>query len=104
MIYIYFFFFKQKTEYELRISDWSSDVCSSDLAAQFGGLAKQLRALQVHQIAFGGGVIANPVPGIGEGVANVFVTEQSGATECAFTGRHFVVAALLNEDDRKRVV
>src|SRR3546814_3740794 len=26
------FFFKQKTAYELRISDWSSDVCSSDLA------------------------------------------------------------------------
>src|SRR3546814_4485435 len=32
MFYIYvFFFFKQKTAYEMRISDWSSDVCSSDL-------------------------------------------------------------------------
>src|SRR3546814_2802000 len=29
-----FFFFKQKTAYEMRISDWSSDVCSSDLADQ----------------------------------------------------------------------
>src|SRR3546814_10013570 len=28
------FFFKQKTAYEMRISDWSSDVCSSDLWAQ----------------------------------------------------------------------
>src|SRR3546814_19163027 len=28
---VYCFFFKQKTAYELRISDWSSDVCSSDL-------------------------------------------------------------------------
>src|SRR3546814_6004550 len=28
------FFFKQKTAYEMRISDWSSDVCSSDLAAR----------------------------------------------------------------------
>src|SRR3546814_4814128 len=28
---MFFFFFKQKTAYELRISDWSSDVCSSDL-------------------------------------------------------------------------
>src|SRR3546814_2034627 len=27
-----FFFFKQKTAYDMRISDWSSDVCSSDLA------------------------------------------------------------------------
>src|SRR3546814_2796765 len=31
-----FFFFKQKTAYEMRISDWSSDVCSSDLAAALG--------------------------------------------------------------------
>src|SRR3546814_11627773 len=30
----FFFFFKQKTAYEMRISDWSSDVCSSDLEAQ----------------------------------------------------------------------
>src|SRR3546814_19269651 len=29
---LFFFFFKQKTAYEMRISDWSSDVCSSDLA------------------------------------------------------------------------
>src|SRR3546814_6179794 len=32
LISCFFFFFKQKTAYELRISDWSSDVCSSDLA------------------------------------------------------------------------
>src|SRR3546814_1907718 len=30
-----FFFFKQKTAYEMRISDWSSDVCSSDLTAKY---------------------------------------------------------------------
>src|SRR3546814_11160966 len=30
--FLVFFFFKQKTAYEMRISDWSSDVCSSDLA------------------------------------------------------------------------
>src|SRR3546814_6509422 len=30
-MYFIFFFFKQKTAYEMRISDWSSDVCSSDL-------------------------------------------------------------------------
>src|SRR3546814_5078083 len=30
---IFVFFFKQKTAYEMRISDWSSDVCSSDLVA-----------------------------------------------------------------------
>src|SRR3546814_8784314 len=33
-----FFFFKQKTAYEMRISDWSSDVCSSDLQLQDNAL------------------------------------------------------------------
>src|SRR3546814_20204261 len=32
MYVLFFFFFKQKTAYEMRISDWSSDVCSSDLS------------------------------------------------------------------------
>src|SRR3546814_18713268 len=32
-----FFFFKQKTAYEMRISDWSSDVCSSDLVIDISG-------------------------------------------------------------------
>src|SRR3546814_8674061 len=31
LVFVLFFFFKQKTAYEMRISDWSSDVCSSDL-------------------------------------------------------------------------
>src|SRR3546814_4151997 len=31
-VFCCFFFFKQKTAYEMRISDWSSDVCSSDLS------------------------------------------------------------------------
>src|SRR3546814_1651339 len=30
---VFLFFFKQKTAYEMRISDWSSDVCSSDLSS-----------------------------------------------------------------------
>src|SRR3546814_20294768 len=40
------FFFKQKTAYEMRISDWSSDVCSSDLA---GGHQRQI-VIAVHHI------------------------------------------------------
>src|SRR3546814_10349349 len=34
VLHLCFFFFKQKTAYEMRISDWSSDVCSSDLFAE----------------------------------------------------------------------
>src|SRR3546814_10517435 len=33
LLILFVFFFKQKTAYEMRISDWSSDVCSSDLGA-----------------------------------------------------------------------
>src|SRR3546814_2760960 len=36
-----FFFFKQKTAYEMRISDWSSDVCSSDLFVYRGALVRE---------------------------------------------------------------
>src|SRR3546814_18161501 len=45
-----FFFFKQKTAYDMRISDWSSDVCSSDLLAR--GIEQRVRALNafLHDI------------------------------------------------------
>src|SRR3546814_515388 len=39
-----FFFFKQKTAYEMRISDWSSDVCSSDLVATAKARIREARA------------------------------------------------------------
>src|SRR3546814_2787817 len=39
------FFFKQKTAYEMRISDWSSDVCSSDLAVTVGQQGEGPRAI-----------------------------------------------------------
>src|SRR3546814_2396055 len=44
-----FFFVKQKTAYELRISDWSSDVCSSDLPGErVFDLRQRLRVLQAE--------------------------------------------------------
>src|SRR3546814_15361417 len=44
-----FLFFKQKTAYEMRISDWSSDVCSSDLIVDgFGGQCLGARLAAVH--------------------------------------------------------
>src|SRR3546814_16932570 len=42
MLQLFFFFLKQKTAYDMRISDWSSDVCSSDLK---GGRDLQLRII-----------------------------------------------------------
>src|SRR3546814_2179340 len=47
MLFLFcFFFFKQKTAYEMRISDWSSDVCSSDL-----GQVKKLEASGIETMA-----------------------------------------------------
>src|SRR3546814_2473428 len=57
LVFLYvcvFFFFKQKTAYEMRISDWSSDVCSSDLAGTFDGLVTG----PVHKASINAGGIA----------------------------------------------
>src|SRR3546814_14846980 len=43
---MYVFFFKQKTAYEMRISDWSSDVCSSDLKLMKDGIAGKILAMR----------------------------------------------------------
>src|SRR3546814_1457311 len=46
LLFVFFFFFKQKTAYEMRISDWSSDVCSSDLVVldfRFGDRTKDIK-------------------------------------------------------------
>src|SRR3546814_3067389 len=44
-----FFFFKQKTAYEMRISDWSSDVCSSDLRYHRGTVRRHLQMARLGQ-------------------------------------------------------
>src|SRR3546814_1995619 len=51
-----FFFFKQKTAYEMRISDWSSDVCSSDLQQQAGDERRHAHALRQPRGALDDGV------------------------------------------------
>src|SRR3546814_4929064 len=52
IVCVFFFFFKQKTAYEMRISDWSSDVCSSDLKYRCHPppSAKKLNAAPVFQV------------------------------------------------------
>src|SRR3546814_6511204 len=62
-----FFFFKQKTAYELRISDWSSDVCSSDLVSQIAldGAVKGAPPITDKGPA-GRPVIPNRIGGLGE--------------------------------------
>src|SRR3546814_6629036 len=45
----WFFFFKQKTAYEMRISDWSSDVCSSDLQRRNLVKRPHVEAARLHR-------------------------------------------------------
>src|SRR3546814_349671 len=60
---VYFFFFKQKTAYEMRISDWSSDVCSSDLRHVVAGRLSRLSG-RAGLLRLQGGR-----PGVGRGAA-----------------------------------
>src|SRR3546814_11039313 len=53
------FFFKQKTAYEMRISDWSSDVCSSDLRKGLLPMRNWIKALAVTS-AIATGLVAAP--------------------------------------------
>src|SRR3546814_15461884 len=66
------FFFKQKTAYEMRISDWSSDVCSSDLSttSSTGLLANELSPMAVPRAA----------------AARATATSPSGWTACTPVG------------------
>src|SRR3546814_1895127 len=62
----FFFFFKQKTSYEMRISDWGSDVCSSDLAGpgregRAGGVRSQpVRPHRLRDLQRGALVLVRP--------------------------------------------
>src|SRR3546814_8454464 len=54
-MFVYFLFFKQKTAYEMRISDWSSDVCffRSEAIAQDGEVHEVDRGVRLEQVAPG---------------------------------------------------
>src|SRR3546814_15679358 len=61
MIVFVVFFFKQKTAYEMRISDWSSDVCSSDLVGLWAGGRFPVRDIPLYIVAQVLGAIAAAV-------------------------------------------
>src|SRR3546814_9184428 len=92
--FCFFFFFKQKTAYEMRISDWSSDVCSSDLTERrgkqaAGGIPARKRSevmnliqtLEQEEIKR----LAKNVPDFSPGdtvVVSVNVVEEIGRASC----------------------
>src|SRR3546814_8572502 len=76
---IVFFFFKQKTAYEMRISDWSSDVCSSDLLTSLSAAVRYRGCYHPAYLGFA-------YPRI----------EQSDRCRCARTPGHHSLPSLLH--------
>src|SRR3546814_12510253 len=119
MTIVYFFFFKQKTAYEMRISDWSSDVCSSDLGGQAAARdvvfdqqemprpaphAVVAQALEVDAVA---GPQAEPGNVLGVGEQPAAHADHARVAGITAVGRGVVLVVRSNGcqmEDRKRVV
>src|SRR3546814_4271687 len=65
---VVFFLFKQKTAYEMRISDWSSDVCSSDLVELFRSEALRVKIVRDRAVRRVAQQHYEPGPGRFDGV------------------------------------
>src|SRR3546814_5826194 len=95
LLFFVFFFFKQKTAYEMRISDWSSDVCSSDLAAHDAGVVhRDLKPANIFRTRDGRTVVLD------FGIAKLMTSAAAGlkltVTGTAIGTPHYI--------DRKSVV
>src|SRR3546814_10889044 len=87
-----FFFFKQKTAYEMRISDWSSDVCSSDLDdIAWGGGSYRSEKWGEDLAAVG---MAGCHRTIAFGLWSVEFSLQTGGPEMAVTGDTLVAGVV----------
>src|SRR3546814_618351 len=103
-----FFFFKQKTAYEMRISDWSSDVCSSDLLS---GIATMTQSY-VARILGTGAILLDTrktIPGLR--ALEKYATRMGGATNhrmglwdaAMIKDNHVAVAGSIGEAVRRAV-
>src|SRR3546814_1478892 len=101
----FFFFFKHKTAYEMRISDWSSDVCSSDLATRITDVLPQVERWTGFTQHFGHVSTGLP-PGDEQAFLATLIAEATNlglsrmAEVCGAGSRR----ALLRMHDRKSVV
>src|SRR3546814_5098289 len=92
--HVLFFFFKQKTAYEMRISDWSSDVCSSDLLPdESQPLLRWSELAMEEKIDLGGERTITPFRVLHTVPANGYAIEGRSGT-LAFTGDTYADDAL----------
>src|SRR3546814_3371169 len=76
MFVFVFCFFKQKTAYEMRISDWSSDVCSSDLVVQGPVARRMVAACRPHRLQF-----VTPMAAVAGAVADHLLAAMTAAAD-----------------------
>src|SRR3546814_12009585 len=107
-MYIYsvcILFFKQKTAYEMRISDWSSDVCSSDLTAR-SRRASRLRSMRTDMGFFMRiGIVAPSTPILPDDAEAVRAVVSLGYpdVELQFDPQCFAVAGHFASEDAQRL-
>src|SRR3546814_19713968 len=97
-----FFLFKQKTAYEMRISDWSSDVCSSDLAGNLGPLCTKSLVIcgeagfYTNEYGIRGAMLRAYDKATGEEKGEVYMhAPQSGSPmPYMLNNRHYIVVAI----------
>src|SRR3546814_2447433 len=92
---VHYFFFKQKTAYEMRISDWSSDVCSSDLYNVMG-VAKAALEASVRYLAVDLGPAGVRVNAISAGPMRTLA--GSAIADARYTFRYVEQAAPLKRN------
>src|SRR3546814_4104079 len=98
MILVLFCFFKQKTAYEVRISDWSSDVCSSDLRLLVLGVVAVPRGTEDGSADLEGMGLPDPSPVVVGGRPPMGGEVDAEAFSYLFDDR---VRLVLEGDDRK---
>src|SRR3546814_19391747 len=108
VVMLCFFFFKQKTAYEMRISDWSSDVCSSDLSqpvdateqpAHVRGHVVERRRLEVEHVAVELGRAPHRLARVVDDVVEPVAGEGQVLAERLHAGRVAPVEAVELEPD-----
>src|SRR3546814_16540961 len=94
-----FFFFKQKTAYEMRISDWSSDVCSSDLSS-LGGAAwnTYAQAQNTFDAINGIGPVWKEISGAFKGKGH---NDEKGKAMAAMVAFLLAAIAILRSEERR---
>src|SRR3546814_12744693 len=97
MLYVVFLFFKQKTAYEMRISDWSSDVCSSDLGAIFGAYGEANATIADWHEIEASGMTTLMVPEAAGGFGGGW---SDGAVLFRLVGYHAVALPIVEEIGR----